>query len=240
MEIAIDFVRVRRVIREEYALARTEIRELGVSEAYARSLERLDAQLANASDAHTLACKTGCSWCCHFSIDLRPVEIFRIMRFVEDRLDANARERIRQQVAMNQRITAGLDEMQRMQHNLPCPFLVESRCSIYSARPQTCRNYHATDAAGCRKSFEEPQNLEIDPEFAPIVYQVGGAVVEAFAKAMQDEGYDVDAYEMNVALHAAFNEPAAGDRFQSKGRPFDTVMGEEVPEEFDEDENPQA
>jgi Fe-S-cluster containining protein len=236
MEILIDFVRVRRLMAEEYAQARKDIRAAGPLAAYERSQQRHDQRLASAEDVSSLACKVGCSWCCHFTIDLRPVEVFRILHFVEQTFDPAERERLRHQLAENRDITASLDEMQRMQSNIQCPFLVEGSCGIYAARPQTCRNYHATNAAGCRKSFEEPDNLEIDPEFAPIVYQTGGAHVEAFAKAMRDEGYDVDAYEMNIALSAALEEPQAIERFLSRRKPFNDLAGDEVPEEFNEED----
>lgn len=221
---------------EEYAQAREDIRTLGPLVAYERSQQRQDQRLASAEDASSLACKEGCSWCCHFTIDLRPVEIFRILQFVDRTFDGVSRERLRARLAENRNITVSLDEMQRMQRNIQCPFLVEGRCGIYEARPQTCRNYHATNAAGCQKSFEEPDNLEIDPEFAPIVYQTGGAHVEAFAKAMRDEGYDVDAYEMNIALSAALESSDALKRFLSNDKPFSDLSGDEVPPEFEEED----
>jgi Fe-S-cluster containining protein len=235
MEILIDFERVRRLMREEYAQARREIQSLGPIAAYARSQERLDERLANAPDAPTLACKAGCSWCCHFTIDLRPVEVFRILDFMNRHLDQPSRERVHVELLANRRITSLLDDTARMQMNIKCPFLVEGRCSIYVARPQTCRNYHATDAAGCQKSFEEPENLSIDPEFAPLVYQIGGSHVEAFSKAMRDEGYDVDAYEMNVVLSTALEHPEAAALFERKRKPFAELEGDEVPAEFEEE-----
>jgi hypothetical protein len=47
---------------------------------------RVDAQVceyANCTapdyrDAHTLACKNGCFWCCYFTVDVRAVEVFSI------------------------------------------------------------------------------------------------------------------------------------------------------------------
>ncbi len=242
MEIVIDFERVRRLMREEHAQAREEIRALGPIAAYARSQERLDARLHNAPDASTLACKAGCSWCCHFTIDLRPVEVFRILDFVKANLDEASRERIRAEIFANRRITSLLDETARMQMNIKCPFLVEGCCSIYEARPQTCRNYHATSAAGCQRSFEEPENLDIDPEFASLVYQIGGAHVEAFSRAMREEGYDVAAYEMNTVLGAALEDASSASAFENKQAPFAALEGEEVGEEFSggEDDRPSA
>ena len=239
MEITIDFVLVRRIAAAEYRQARAQIKALGPLAAYEKSQPRHDEQLATASDAATLACKPGCSWCCHFTIDLRPVEVFRILDFVEHHLSASDQQRVRREIAANSHTLHSLSELERMQRNIKCPFLADNRCTIYAARPQTCRNYHATDAAGCQKSFEEPDNLDIDPEFAPLVYQVGAANVDAFSRAMEDEGYDVTAYEMNAVLAVAMQQPAATrQRFEAKQAAFVGLTGEEVAPELLEGDDP--
>jgi Fe-S-cluster containining protein len=136
-------------------------------------------------------------------------------------------------VRTNSTALKNLDEIERMQRNVKCPFLSEGRCVIYTARPQTCRNYHATNAAGCQQSYEDPDNLDIDPEFAPLVYQAGGAHVDAFTAAMREAGYDTNAYELNCALDAAMTERGARERFESKLPPFTMLSGDDVPAEFE-------
>jgi Fe-S-cluster containining protein len=235
MEISIDFATVRQVMREEYALARAEIEQLGPVAALERSQQRHDARLAAAPDVESLACSQGCSWCCHFTVDLRAVEIVRILDFLGAHAAPAVRERIVSEIEANSAMLERLDEVQRMQRNVKCPFLELGRCTIYAARPQTCRNYHATSSAGCRQSFEEPENLDIDPEFAPYTHQIGGAHVEAFSKALRDAGYDVAAYEMNVALAAALRRGDLRERFEARARPFSDLEGADVPPEFEED-----
>lgn len=233
MEFAIDFATVRRIVADETRQAHTDIAELGALPAYRRSLQRHDARLANAADAHTLACKAGCSWCCHFSVDVRPVEVFNMMEFMQTEFSADEQQRLRDEIEANSRLLGKLDEMQRMQHNIKCPFLGEGRCSIYAARPQTCRNYHATSSAGCQQSFDHPDNFDIAPEYAPLVYQSGAAHVDAFSKATQDAGYDIAAYELNSALAAALAQPAAArQRFDAKLPTFITIEATDVPMEF--------
>src|SRR5882724_812758 len=214
MEIAIDAQLVRQIVSREYDQARRELTELGALRAYEKSLQRQDDRLAAAGDAHTLACKAGCSWCCYFSVDVRPVEVFSILDFVAARLTPLEQERVRNETQANSRLLANLSELERSRRNVKCPFLAAGRCTIYSARPQTCRNYHATDARGCQKSFEEPGNLDIDPEFAPLVYQAGGAHVDAFSVAMRDAGFDIAVYELNSALAAALADPEVQERFE--------------------------
>jgi Fe-S-cluster containining protein len=234
MEISLDVPFVLGVLAEEHQLAQAEIRELGVVQAYENSRLRHDARIAAAPDVNTLACRAGCTWCCHFSVDVRGVEVFTILDFVERSLPAGEKARIYSEVRANSAALKGLDEMERMRHNVKCPFLSAGRCSIYEARPQTCRNYHATDVAGCQQSFEDPDNLEIDPEFAPMVYQAGGAHVDAFIRAMREADYDTNVYEMNTALDTALSEPDARKRFEQKRRPFKKLAGDDVPGEFED------
>ena len=234
MEIDIDIPFVRGLLAEEHARARNEIRYAGVTRAYENSRQRHDARIAAAPDVGSLACRAGCTWCCHFSVDVRAVEVFSILDFVERTLTPDEKTRIYSEIRSNSAALKDMDEMQRMRRNVKCPFLGQGRCSIYAARPQTCRNYHATDAAGCQASYEEPDNFEIDPEFAPMVYQTGGAHVDAFTRAMREAGYDTNVYELNCALAAALSEPEARRRVESKRAPFQNLAGDPVSAEFED------
>ena len=167
-------------------------------------------------------------------MDVRAAEVFRILDFVEQSFTPEEKARVYAEVRANSAMLRELEESERVTRNVKCPLLNEGRCTVYEVRPQSCRNYHATSVVGCRQSYEEPENLDIDPDFAPGVYQAGGAHVEAVSAAMRDAGYDVNAYELNCALDAALSEPGAREHFESKLKPFTGLSGEEVPAEFDD------
>jgi Fe-S-cluster containining protein len=233
MEFTIDFALVRKIVAAEGKQARADIDALGVLPAYRLSLQRHDARLASAADADTLACKSGCSWCCNFSIDVRPVEVLNILSFMQSKFSAEQLQQLRVEIEANSQLLSQLDDMQRMTHNIKCPFLIDHHCSIYAARPQTCRNYHATNAAGCQQSYEQPDNFDIEPEYAPLVYQAGAATVDAFSQAAQMAGYDIAAYELNSALAVALAEPeAVAQRFSSHLQAFTAIEATDVPMEF--------
>ena len=233
MEFTLDVPLIRGILEHEYAQAREEIRDLGVLRALEKSQERHDARIAAARDVGALACCAGCTWCCYFTVDVRAAEVFKILEIVERSFAPELKARVYAEVRANSVALKNLDAGERVTRNLKCPFLSEGRCTIYAARPQSCRNYHATNVAGCQQSYQEPENLDIDPEFAPGVYQAGGAHVEAFSSAMFEAGYDVNAYELNCAFDAALSDPGARARFESGLKPFDALSGEEVPAEFD-------
>lgn len=233
MEFDLDTQLVRSIVADEGAKTRADLAEGGPMLALERSQARHEARLAAAPDAPTLACKAGCFWCCYFTVDVRPVEALRIVEFMHNELPAEDRARIESEIATNSATFAGLDDDERARSNTKCPFLHLGRCSIYPVRPQTCRNYHATSATGCKQAYEQPHNDDIDPEFAPLVYQSGGAHVDAFSVALGNAGYDVAAYELNTAIAATLQDPAtARARFYARQPVFPDLEGVEVPSDY--------
>ena len=234
MEFTLDVARVRDILARERARVSEDIPRLGVLGAVAGSRERHDGRIASAADVATLACGEGCTWCCHFTVDVHAAEVFAILDHVAENFAPAEQTRLFAQVHENSLQLQALGEGERVTRNIQCPFLQGSRCSIYPVRPQSCRNYHATDAAGCRQSFEEPENLDIDPEFAPEVYQAGAAHIEAVSAALSAAGFDVLAYELNAALDAARQDGTARERFLAGKPPFTALHGEEVEPQFDD------
>lgn len=233
MEFDIDSKLVRSIVADEGAKTRADLAAGGPLLALERSQARHEARLAAAPDAPTLACKAGCFWCCYFTVDIRPVEALRIAEYLQNEVADADRARIVQEIETNSAAFAQLDDDERARSNTKCPFLHLGRCSIYPVRPQTCRNYHATDSAGCKQAYEEPDNDDIDPDFAPLVYQSGGAHVDAFSVALSESGYDVDAYELNMAMAVVLADPAgARARFDAKQCVFPTLDGVEVPADY--------
>ncbi|MDC7701415.1 YkgJ family cysteine cluster protein [Vogesella indigofera] len=84
-------------------------------------------------------CKKGCSNCCHIAVTVSEIEI----QYIE--IHAK-RKRLKQPLSNSEF------------HGVPCPFLKSNACSIYSARPFVCRQFHslAPTAEWCapEKSFQ--------------------------------------------------------------------------------------
>src|SRR5690349_16393187 len=131
MEFCLDLDLVRSVLRGERARTHREVSEQGVVDALERSQQRHDSRMAAAPDYGTLACRSGCAWCCYFSVDVRAVEVFRILDYVASSLTTAEQARIAAEVRVNTAQLTGLDEEERATRNVKCPFLSGQRCTIY-------------------------------------------------------------------------------------------------------------
>src|SRR5262245_47395025 len=114
MEIDLDIPFIRRTLKEEYDRARAEMQSEGVVNALQKSHARHDARIAAAPDLSTLACRAGCSWCCHFSIEVRAVEAFNILDFVERTFSNEQRARVYAEIRTNAEALSALDEGARV------------------------------------------------------------------------------------------------------------------------------
>src|SRR5258705_9786232 len=128
MEISLDLDFIRGILTQEYERARGEIRSLGVRQAFESSQQRHDARIASAPDVGTLACRAGCTWCCYFSVDVRAVEIFSIVDFVERTFTIEEKARVYAEARANVTALGNFDESERMKRNVKCPFLNDGRC----------------------------------------------------------------------------------------------------------------
>src|ERR1700726_3311742 len=123
MEISLDLDFIRGIVTQEYERARDEIRTAGVRSAFESSQQRHDMRIAAAPDVGTLACRAGCTWCCYFSVDVRAVEIFSILDFVERTFTAEEKARVHAEVRTNATALKNLAESERVKRNVKCPFL---------------------------------------------------------------------------------------------------------------------
>src|SRR3984893_16577186 len=101
MEISLDLPFIRGILTQEYERAQDEIQSAGVQRAFENSQQRHDVRIASAPDVGTLACRAGCTWCCYFSVDVRAVEVFSILDFVERTLTVEEKARVYAELRAN-------------------------------------------------------------------------------------------------------------------------------------------
>jgi Fe-S-cluster containining protein len=167
-----------------------------------------------------LACERGCSYCCHLRVEIRPHDAFVLAHHIQTGFGAEQRARAMARIEENLRRIAPLTPEEHIRANIPCAFLEEGVCTVYEARPATCRKYYSVSVATCRNSFNDPAaplTGEIEHEQVRLA---GNAVALGYAKGLEDAGYDATLYELHHAVHNALTNPKAERRYRDGKRPF--------------------
>jgi Fe-S-cluster containining protein len=167
-----------------------------------------------------LACERGCSYCCHLRVEIRPHDAFVLAHHILTRFSAEQRARATARIEENLERIAPLTAEQHIRANIPCAFLVEGVCSVYEARPATCRKYYSVSVQNCRNSFNDtsaPLTGDIEHEEVRLA---GNAVALGYAKGLEDAGYDATLYELHYAVHSALTNPKAERRYRDGKRSF--------------------
>ncbi|KQX96857.1 hypothetical protein ASD28_17350 [Massilia sp. Root133] len=149
-----------RTLLEEHPWMASDVveREIGVianENASIRSKRSKVIAIANRMTealAPHVACRAGCSSCCHMNTIIYEHEAIRLA-------EVSGRKMTRLPFRPSDVVFAeGLKFNGR-----PCPFLVENRCSVYEDRPLVCRTHHSLREDATQCSMEIPTSLQVRP-----------------------------------------------------------------------------
>lgn len=122
----------------------------GVRALDASTEELLRSAPAGAAITAKIACRKGCTFCCHSQVEVSIVEAIAIAHAIAGSPDLSAGVRT---AAPKVR---GLSALARMQAHIPCPLLRDGACSVYTDRPRSCRALTSYDVSACEDEFERP------------------------------------------------------------------------------------
>jgi Fe-S-cluster containining protein len=167
--------------------------------------------LAQSPPRPPIACKEGCAWCCYKLVGTAAPEVLRIADYLRRTLAPADLEALCERVLR-------LDEQRRAlagdrwaAGRLPCPLLVEERCSVYPVRPLTCRGYNSSDAYRCERSYKSRSPVEV-PRYAP-QQAVATFTLDGLRAGLAEAGLKADLLELTAALRMALELPDAAERW---------------------------
>jgi hypothetical protein len=153
-----------------------------------------------------IACGAGCSHCCHLSVVATPAETLRLAAHVRNRFTSEMRAAVLDRL----REAAALSGAERAARHLPCPLLVEDRCSAYEVRPLNCRRLESMDADACRRaSLGEKVEAPIDKTR----FGVFNSVISGVLAGSADSGRGAEQLDLFAALLIALEAPDAPRRW---------------------------
>jgi Fe-S-cluster containining protein len=124
-------------------------------DAMAATSRMSDAFLARAP-AGAVACRAGCDHCCYQSVGVTPPEALAIFDHLSNTRSDGELARLASHVAARRAETRGLSAGERFSPAHPCVFLTAGQCTIYEARPLSCRAMNSLDAGECERRLRDP------------------------------------------------------------------------------------
>jgi uncharacterized protein len=153
------------------------------------------------TDVRQAECKPGCAFCCSARVEASDAEALHIARAIQD-LPAARQEELLEALRYQSAERSKADDSAR----IPCSFLENDRCSIYSDRPATCRKAHSLSAKACEaQATQIPQNLAVALQCEVLI----AGTNEGF----RSSGLPATAIELSAAVLAALMTDSAAERW---------------------------
>jgi Fe-S-cluster containining protein len=198
--------------REALQGGRTPLQVIAVAEAAAgRADKAVQDVTARYPPRPPLACKEGCAWCCHKRVGTTAPEVLRIAAFLRQNLSAEAYQAVRERILRGDEQRRALKEDRWAAARLPCPLLVQDRCSVYPVRPLTCRGYNSSAARACEQVVKVRGPVEV-PVYAP-QHRLATFVLDGLRAGLAEAGLPGDLLELTAALRIAVTVPDAAERW---------------------------
>jgi Fe-S-cluster containining protein len=191
---------------------RTSLQVIEIAEHAARlSDESIQKVVSEYPPSPPLACQEGCAWCCHKLVGTTAPEVFRIADYLQKHFTPQELQTIQNHILVRDEERKGLREDRWSAARLPCPLLVDNRCSVYPVRPLTCRGFNSSDARQCERWVKKRERVEV-PIYQP-QHRLATFVLDGIRAGLSESGLPDDLLELTAALRIALKLPNAFDRW---------------------------
>jgi Fe-S-cluster containining protein len=186
--------------------------------ALAGKLDRhLDATLAYARQSlgAPIACRAGCSYCCHVRVDVLAHEAIALVRYLKSQIPEEQARAIAARVAANADRLATMTPDQHNAARVQCAFLVSGRCSVYPVRPLACAGFHSLDVGKCERAYNDPADLTDPIPMVGEVKEIETATAAGVRQALRGLKLDDQPMELHTAVAALLREPGLIGRWRA-------------------------
>jgi hypothetical protein len=172
-------------------------------------------------DGAGIACRAGCSFCCHLRVMVYPHEAIALFRYLGSRMPKEQANLVRQRVLQNADALRAANREGRAAPRTACAFLIDGKCSAYEVRPGACAGYHSLSREHCEQTYNDPAS---SPEGTPVLQalryiaaEMGDGLDEGLAAA----GLKSTRIELQTAVAALIRNPSLIARWRA-GRELTT------------------
>jgi Fe-S-cluster containining protein len=186
----------------------------------ARADRRFDARFEQLrKKGAPIACKAGCSFCCHLRVTVTAPEAIALFRHLQSRIPTAPREAIEERVLANADQIARMTEEQHWSTNVKCAFLIDGACSAYRARPMACALHHSLDVAACEQAYQHPADHSLGIRRLKLIEDTRAATHAGLTQALKELQLDAAPMELHTAVAAILRDQSLIERWRS-GRPL--------------------
>jgi Fe-S-cluster containining protein len=163
-----------------------------------------------------LACRAGCSLCCSLRVDVFAHEVFPIVEHIRRHWSADEIAALMSRLAGHAQTVLTLTPFEHATRNVPCALLgKDGWCSVYAARPQSCRRHHSQDLPTCQYTYDHPTDLETPAAHDRALFRALTEAMVQNIEAYAEFGFDQTIYELGTALQEALTDPASWRRWRN-------------------------
>ena len=190
-------------VRDELRNEQRPSRAVNAAALAIRVFDRTMRAIPPAYSGAQVACKAGCTYCCHNVVMATAPEIFLAVSELRAREDAGF---IAGVVGRCDAVatTAGI-------RRSPCPLLHDNLCSVYTARPSVCRKHNSFSVEACIGDYEGRGGDIPIRRFDQEIFECC-AVALLVGMRLWDERQG-SVFELSGALRVALQDPQAESKW---------------------------
>jgi hypothetical protein len=174
-----------------------------------------------------IGCREGCPYCCHLKVIATPAEVLSLFDHLKATLAPADFDAFAGRVRAADARTRGLASDARAQLQLPCPVLVDGRCTGYTHRPLHCAGANAFDPEACREAFENPER-EVLVQHYPAQRIGADAAAAGLSRALFVTRRDGRMVELIASLSLLLDDPTVRDRWERGQQAFGPAVDREL------------
>jgi len=168
---------------------------------------RLAALIAPILAEIPMDCRPGCAWCCHLYVVMTTIpELLVIAEHLRSTLAEAELADVRQRTSTTLERRRSKHKFQPAVPFIPCPLLVDDRCSVYEVRPLVCQAWYSADIRLCQQS---EGGLTANQD----IMRLFSGISVGLSAALADHGLECREVELIAALEIALNAPDVTQRW---------------------------
>jgi Fe-S-cluster containining protein len=171
-----------------------------------------------AEGAPAIACRAGCSFCCHIPVEIVAHEAIALYDYLQTRLPQDVKAAVTERLLANAEGIGAMTKEEHLATNVQCAFLIDEKCSVYESRPLACASHHSLDVSRCEDSYKHPEVPDGDAPGIPKIFElvaIDGAMKAGVLEALPAVKLNNETLELNTAVAALVRDPSSIARWGS-------------------------